>query len=424
MRYVFDVWNMLSKVADVVFVICIPWFSLPAKKPRRESWKAVIPAFLLMSLIAYGADYAFYPVPMWATVLLMLTIGVAFSALFCRGTLSVKTVLVCASVSTSILMHYLASYFLRPAGGSMFSMPLTMLAIALNIPPAVFFIRCAHIPSVNLPSRYGFGMSVFMVLLTLCMHVETMDWFQNIDQSFNIFFYLIVLGIILYVYYLFFSIIREYEQSNRYEVLARSMSDQNRHLREIRQMYEEQCMLRHEEKNQVLYMVTLLRQKRYDELDAYLSELYKKVAGRDLIWVGSDAINAVLSQKYSYAKSQNIPMHISIQMPKELTINESRLCAVIANLLDNALEASGSVPDPEIGFCVHPEGKYLHIMTRNRVNGDVMKENPNLMTTKLQGVHGLGLKLVRSVVREYDGMIEHHMEDDAFVLSLMLRMPE
>ena len=424
MRYVFDIWNLLSKIADVLFTICIPWFALTPKKPLSVAWKGIVPAFLLMSLAAYGADYLFYPVPMWVTVILMLGIGMLFSSLFCRGDLSLKTVLAGASVATCILTHYLAGYFLSRNGSGIFSLKMTLTAIALYLPAALFFIRCACIPSTKLPPKYGLGMSVFMVILALCMHAGLTDAFMAITYPFQLCIYLLIFAVILYVYYLFFSIIREYEQKNHYEVLARSMSDQNRHLREIRQMYEEQCMLRHEEKNQVLYMVTLLRQKRYDELDAYLSELYKKVAGRDLIWVGSDAINAVLSQKYSYAKSQNIPMHISIQMPKELTINESRLCAVIANLLDNALEASSSVASPEIGFSVHPEGKYLHIMTRNRVSGDVMKENPNLMTTKLQGVHGLGLKLVRSVVQEYDGMIEHHMEDDAFVLSLMLRMPE
>ena len=424
MRYVFDVWNLASKAIDVLFVASVPYFVFRKEGGLRYSNGWILFALLIMTVVAYGADFAFYPVPMWTTMLLMIALGMMFSTLLRRGLFSMKIMLVGASVSVCILMHYLSGFFLMRLGYKLFSFQMTILPVGLYIPLAFFLIRCACIPSSRLPARYGVSMSIFMLMVTMCVSVGSSEIFQGLGQTLQLLTYLLVLSIILFMYFLYFSIVREYERRVEYELIAQNVDTQNRHLREIKQLYDEMRELRHEQKNHIFYMNTLIQQKRYDELEEYFGEVFRKDAGYELFHTGSDAIDAVVSQKHAYAKSRKIPMRVQIMLPEEMTIHEGKLCAVIANLLDNAIEASMTVDKPDIAFSIRTTGKYLHVMTRNRVTQDIDKTNPNLKTTKKKGIHGLGLSVIRSIVEEYNGMMEHHMEDENFVVSLMMLMPD
>jgi len=43
------------------------------------------------------------------------------------------------------------------------------------------------------------------------------------------------------------------------------------------------------------------------------------------------------------------------------------------------------------------------------------------MTTKKSSQHGIGLQVVRNIVNAYDGMIDFHMENLVFVVTVMLK---
>ena len=139
---------------------------------------------------------------------------------------------------------------------------------------------------------------------------------------------------------------------------------------------------------------------------------------------GNNVVNAVLNQKAVYAQAENIVVTVNASLPETLSIDESKLCAILSNLLDNAIEASRQTVQPKIAVTIQKVGRYVHIVVKNSVFSDVLKRNPTLQTTKQFPNHGIGLQIVKNIVSQYDGMMEFHMEGTEFVANVMLKTEE
>jgi sensor histidine kinase YesM len=377
-----------------------------------------------VSIFTYGADFAFYPVPFQITLFFYVILGLFYVCLMFHGQFYLKAIVLGASVSASMLMHFLTGTFVTLITGSfrIFSLETTLGSIILLLLLVLFFIHYAVIPKTQLPSQYGISMAVFMLLMALFTNSITVLSFQFTDRSSRLAIYAFSLGVVLFLYFLFFRIVREYEEKSVYKIMLRQMESQQKYLQESVQTYNEMRCLRHEIKNHVFYMQTLLKQKKLSDLEDYFHQVYHREYAFDMIDSGNDAVNALLSQKRAYAESKNIHVSIQTAIPNSLPIDEADLCAVMSNLLDNAMEACESLPNPSISFAVQQAGQYIHISCKNTVAFDVCKENPDLQTTKQLGNHGVGLRIVREIVEKYDGMMNFNVEDMVFVITLMLKV--
>ena len=82
------------------------------------------------------------------------------------------------------------------------------------------------------------------------------------------------------------------------------------------------------------------------------------------------AVNAILQDAAGRAKAAGIAFEAAVMLPKSLPIPDEDLCALLINLLDNALEGAERTPEgpgedhpfPDAGgrgVCSHPVRKYL-----------------------------------------------------------------
>ncbi len=73
---------------------------------------------------------------------------------------------------------------------------------------------------------------------------------------------------------------------------------------------------------------------------------------------------------------------------------------------------------------IHPLKGYLVFCVTNSVDHDVLKENPHLLTTKEDAdSHGLGLRIIRRIVKQNDGILHFQMDGpDRFSAQVMLRI--
>ena len=77
-----------------------------------------------------------------------------------------------------------------------------------------------------------------------------------------------------------------------------------------------------------------------EELEKYLSSASQNIPDTELVLCKNHAVNAIIGHYYSKYKSNGIPFKLKIDIPEKLTVSESDICLVIANLLENAFEAS------------------------------------------------------------------------------------
>lgn len=419
MRYVFNIWNLLGKAMDS-FMLSFVIFKVLKFNPRFRNPRGLFfLSFAGLTIISYAADFLFYPVPFPVTLLLMLILGLIYSMILYTGPVYLKMVITSTCVSLFALLHFRAGLLLHSTGNEIFTPLMILIPILESIPLIIFLVYFTTVPASDLPSYYGISMSVIMVSLTMFTGLIPSDDFQSIPRTLQLQLNTLILFVVLYLYFLFFRIIKEYEGKRSYALMARQLDVEKQYLKETKEIWHEQRKLRHELKNHIFYMETLLSHKRYAELSRYFEDIYHKEYGFDLIDSGSDAVNAILNQKKAYGNSRKIPIDIQASLPPNLPFHESKLCAVISNLLDNAIEASESTTDPQIVFSIRPVEQYLHILCKNKVSHEI-PENSDLITTKSGLGHGIGMQIIRSVVEEYDGIMEHHMEGEFFVVSLML----
>lgn len=262
--------------------------------------------------------------------------------------------------------------------------------------------------------------SIFCIIWGLCSYPEYFvaeyASFIRCTVSFG------VLVINLMVYYLFYRITMQYKENLDLKVLQQRMSLDNASNEEMNHLYLNLRKVRHDLLNHIGIMDSLLKDKHYKELENYFSSIQQKEY-RTLHYLetGNIAVNALLNRKVQAIQELGIPIHAKVLIPSQSTIEDTDLCAILANLLDNASEAVHSIHHGSIELTAGPHTGYLVIQSTNTIEEDPLKLNPLLRSTKGNSpFHGLGLKIIKNTVKKYDGMISIDTKDQKFCVKIML----
>jgi sensor histidine kinase regulating citrate/malate metabolism len=195
------------------------------------------------------------------------------------------------------------------------------------------------------------------------------------------------------------------------------------HFQEVNAMYRQIRGWRHDYRNHIQTMKAYAADQNWDALVAYLNLLDTDLHTVDLaVKTGNAMTDAILNSKISLAKSKDIPLRAEASIPYELKIPELDLCVIIGNLLDNAIEASLTLPKEKrmIRLYMDMKGPQLYISCTNFFAG---KKKPRIhgrfATTKGHG-HGLGLVRMDDAVEKLGGYLTRNSEDGAFTTEILL----
>ena len=412
-----EIWNICSKAMDALLLFGVPIFVFPVRKMVKYKRLVFALSFILGAAILYGLDL-FSKLMGTYLVTLFIAVGLLYAHFLFEGRFYLKVIIQSASICCSTLMHFIIVDSLSMLTGSfmLYTFPQVLAELIAAPLLALLLIRVAYYPSSALPVRYGITMISMNLILVFIMDLIRI----RISSSDSLLWIcVVVLVFSLMLYYLFFSMIREYE-GNR--MLAQQIDIQKRHLEESTETFNEMKVLSHELKNHAFYMRTLIKLRKYDQLDEYFEKLSNQVNSINAIESGNRIINALLNQKIAWAKSKGIQVDCSMALPETLCVDESHVCAIISNLFDNAIEACKALPEPRICLILQQNEGFLHITCKNTAPFDVLKANASLITTKEQpSYHGIGLRVVKSIADMYEGMTDFYMEDGLiFVASVLL----
>lgn len=179
---------------------------------------------------------------------------------------------------------------------------------------------------------------------------------------------------------------------------------------------------RHDFHNYLEVMQIYIENKDFDQLKKYVGEVKKDFQSiLSLVATGNPAVDAIISSKILIASEKNVQVRLNAQKILRLPISETKLCVVLGNLLDNAIEACSKIPDPEkrhIKIDIYPQRGMLMIHIVNQSSGGYKMKDGQLISTKPEGSHGYGLKRVRQIVNDADGIYNISYTDDQFEVTL------
>ena len=181
---------------------------------------------------------------------------------------------------------------------------------------------------------------------------------------------------------------------------------------------------RHEMQNHLAALSMLLSSGEHEQAQALLTELIGAQERSDgAVNSGNAVADAILNQKAAQARELQIPMAIDACLSDPLPIQTADLSSLLSNLLNNALEASRKVENPEITVRIFPDAGYLCFLVRNRADAEALQSNPRLATTKEDPeTHGFGLNIIRSIAEKYDGKAAFETEGDFFTARVTLAL--
>ncbi len=134
--------------------------------------------------------------------------------------------------------------------------------------------------------------------------------------------------------------------------------------------------------------------------------------------------DAILSEKLALCREESITADCQVQIPEVLTLPGAELCAVLGNLMDNAIEACRRLPEGtprRITVRGRVNGGFLVLRVQNPVSGE---ENNIPAGGALLDHHGWGLSIVRQIAERRGGRLTTERSDGQFISTVWLGAAE
>lgn len=229
-----------------------------------------------------------------------------------------------------------------------------------------------------------------------------------------------ILAVVLMISVLIFNMNRQYEVEKE---LARLKTEQaellERDYTTLNNAYALNAKLFHDFHNHIGILRQFLSHAKPDEAMRYLDELQAPVQEMtETIWTGDETVDYIINSKAATAKELNVQYQAQVEFPRHTNLRSVDLCAVLGNLLDNALEAAGQVPEKEERFVrltIRRINQMLVIKVENSFGDPPVSQDGELISSKEKnGLHGWGLKSARTAVEKYDGTLQTSCKDKVF----------
>lgn len=188
----------------------------------------------------------------------------------------------------------------------------------------------------------------------------------------------------------------------------------------IRHQHEEVMMIRHD---MIRHFLTLRgisdRSRAMEYIDTIIGQ---NEAITPVVRSGNEMLDIILNSRLGLARESGIRVNvIRAKAPSNLPIQDADLCSLVMNMVDNAIEGvrrSGS-ESPVIGLDIHTKnGYFVFICENSAADGEYIREGKNQTVPK----HGLGLKIIRKVAANYQGMTDMEFENGVFRVRMVIPM--
>ena len=307
---------------------------------------------------------------------------------------------------------------------------LLSLIIAKSLQVVIFYIlakrerrfESAHV-SHAMPLTICFIVPLISFAILLYIFILTNSHYsipENLISAVSVSF--LAINITVFILYELISI----ESEKTYMLVARNKQYEltEQHNSQVIEIYDKMREWRHDYNNHMQLILGMLEKTGSgggDIID-YIKNLDEKIKSASLeIVTGNHIIDAILSAKAALASSHAIEFEHNISLTGGLSVEDTDLCSILSNLLDNAIEACCKVEQNRyISLEMLIFKNQLSINISNSADGRYITENGKLKTTKLGDMHGIGIGHIKSIVENYGGILDIKPEADAFTARVSI----
>lgn len=178
---------------------------------------------------------------------------------------------------------------------------------------------------------------------------------------------------------------------------------------------------RHDYKNHMLCIQSLIENKEYEDARQYISQITNQsIIDGENFYTGNKIADSILTDKNEKAKAKNTEIIFGGEIVSNISAFE--ICTILSNAIDNAIEACAKIKTDTKKIisvnCIYSRGIQM-IKITNPVDSELQIDNGHILTSKSdKSSHGFGLYNIQKVVMKHKGDFDIYVQDGLFVLSV------
>lgn len=189
---------------------------------------------------------------------------------------------------------------------------------------------------------------------------------------------------------------------------------------EIQSTFQNYIYTYHDIKNHLVILSNYCKKEENKKAVKYIEKISKPIVQINQYFISNNIVmDIILNYKIDEAKRKNIMVEAEIDTIGELSIDENDLCAILANLMDNAIEACQSIEKEKRWINVRikrVEGILLIDISNGCPHKKIIPDIKNGLSKNI--MHGYGIKSVKSKVMMYGGNMRSEYEGDKYVVNI------
>lgn len=185
---------------------------------------------------------------------------------------------------------------------------------------------------------------------------------------------------------------------------------------------------RHEMSHHIKAVSAFLSENKIDEANNYIASVSNDLNSLPALrYCNNILINAVVGACVEQAKAEGIDVEYNINVKEKIPLNDSDLCVLIENMLDNALEACKKIKSDikkYIRININQDDNFLFMGCVNSFEGKIsFDENGDIITSKEDKEnHGYGISAMKMIVEKYNSILKLETTENEFSVMTNLNL--
>lgn len=269
---------------------------------------------------------------------------------------------------------------------------------------------------------------LFFPIFTICTLIAlalTSGSIRN-QQADDLFFVIAfgLAGMNIVVFNLMNDILEREMRIRQSKIFEMQVKNQTSMYRSISENFDSQRKKTHEYKNQMMCIDALIEKREYEELESYVQNICGGLIKElDAINTNHVIVNAIMNTKYQESLDKNILFVFQMNDLSELKISDEDIVVILANLLNNAIEACEKCKGKKVikvKFVI--EDGNIILSVRNTYENHLVFQDNEIQTSKKTDVeeHGIGIRNIIRTIEKYGGSYIIKPDVNEFYFSIVI----
>ena len=188
----------------------------------------------------------------------------------------------------------------------------------------------------------------------------------------------------------------------------------------LQNQYENSNIIIHDIKRHLLSVKELANQNDCKSINDYIDHLYDEYQIKYLKkYSNHQIVNAIINRYMMMCKDIGIDFYCDVRDIDFSFISDANLTSILDNLLENAFEATKNSINKTIELTIRKTNvNFIVIQLENSCSQPPKLKKGELQTTKSnQDIHGYGIKSIKRITKDYDGMISHSYDPETMIFT-------